>query len=200
MGYKIKHLKEYAIVVINVTVPLFVRRIATGKVFNYRSPETHIQSSWSINFFQNPEQFREFKTHTVAHLILRQKVEGIGTASGKTSVMWGMAKRFSNSFWNLDFQSGSLKSMFSLCLIPAKTRTLFFVNLEEEEREVREEAEENIPSARRWRGRESRRSGTAASRGAIACARVPMKHSVSCNAGCNSNEFCRRARSLGGAD
>lgn len=27
-----------------------------------------------------------------------------------------------------------------------------------------------------------------------------MKRSVPCNAGCNSNEFCRRARSLGGAD
>ncbi|KAF7809351.1 mitochondrial uncoupling protein 5-like [Senna tora] len=45
------------------------------------------------------------------NLILRQKVEGIGTSSWKTSVTWGSLKRVSKSFWNLSFQSGSPKSM-----------------------------------------------------------------------------------------
>lgn len=45
------------------------------------------------------------------NLILRQKVEGIGGALGKMSVIWGNRKRASKSCWNLVFQSGSLKSM-----------------------------------------------------------------------------------------
>ena len=48
------------------------------------------------------------------HLILRQKVEGIGTASPKTSVMCGRLKRFSKSAWYFNFQSGSLKSIASI--------------------------------------------------------------------------------------
>ncbi|KAM0968338.1 hypothetical protein ACFX2A_017002 [Malus domestica] len=51
------------------------------------------------------------KSSITGVLILKQKVERMGKKSGKTSVMWGMLNRFSKSLWNLDFQSGSLKSI-----------------------------------------------------------------------------------------
>lgn len=79
----------------------------TWKIFTNRSsvtPQKNQKTHQQITLIQ-------FNSVKNTNLILRQKVEGIGGASGKISVMWGSRKRASKSCLNLVFQSGSLKSM-----------------------------------------------------------------------------------------
>lgn len=103
-----------------------------------------------------------------ADLILRQKVEGIGTASSKISVRWGMLKRLSKSFWNLDFQSGSLNSIAGQWFLTlAKTLVWEAVLLKFDLK--RRELRLGNPL-----GRLEERCGRS-TLGAIACERVPMK-------------------------
>lgn len=77
-------------------------------------------------------------------------MEGIGGASGKTSVRCGSLKRASQSSWNLIFQSGSLKSMaveapLLRVLTSAKTRALLAtLVVGKRKRELKWESREHV--------------------------------------------------------